>query len=69
MLESVDPIEFTPRPTLEESRRIAARAKSLVDAGDAERARILTVTRRLGAETAGIVEAVGKLAGARIAAE
>lgn len=69
MLESPDPIEFSPCPTREECDLIAARARTLVEAGDAERARILAVTRRLGAETRGIVESVGKAPGDRIAAE
>ena len=69
MLESPDPLEFSPCPTMEEAKTIAARAGALVSLGDAERARIIAVTRRLGAETAGIVESVGKTGGQRIAAE
>ncbi len=69
MLESPDPLEFSPCPTMEEAKTIAARAGALVSLGDAERARIIAVTRQLGAETAGIVESVGKTGGQRIAAE
>lgn len=69
MLENTDPIEFSPCPSTAEAGQIAARARALVAAGDAERARILAVTRRLGEEARGIVRSVGQGARRRIAAE
>ncbi len=69
MLETPDPVEFNPCPSAEDVTKIVALAAALVAAGDTERARILTVARRLGEQTVGIVEPVGLTMNGRIAAE
>jgi hypothetical protein len=51
MLENPDPREFAACPSAEEAVVIAARAKALVEAGEAERARLLAVTRKLSDHT------------------
>lgn len=50
MLEQPDPVEFHPTPDDAEIAAIHARTKGLLERGDAERARILEVIGRLGAE-------------------
>lgn len=49
MLEQTDPREFDPTPSDAEIADIVARARGLLDKGDAERARILEVVGRLSA--------------------
>ncbi len=59
MLENADPREFDPCPSSEEAGVIAARARALVEAGDAERARILAVTRKLSGQTQKLAAVIG----------
>lgn len=50
MLEQAEPVEFDPTPDDGQIAAITARARGLLERGDAERARILEVVGRLGAE-------------------